>query len=197
MDELFVTAGAYLTFIGCVIIKRSLWVERDRATYYGSLFIHVGVIFQKALPDGALVLGSPLICIRYGNAMWTSRGFEIWIRKWPDLIWSLPGLTDRARSQVYPRTPGMQFRRLVFFRAEGVYSLKEYGKWIETDPRWAQMRIVAKLVALIPGVLVNSAVFIYLQTLGRLLDPACNVFLSDVVHSRYSVVRWIKALPRR
>ena len=197
LDELFMTAGAYLTFIGCVIIKRLLWIERDRSTYYGTLFIHVGVIFQKALPEGALVLASPLICIRYGNAMWTPREFEIWIRKWPDLIWSLPGLSDRVRSGVYPQTSIMQFKRLIFFRADGAYSIREYTKWIEPDPQWVRIRLIAKLIAIAPGVLINSAVLIYLLTIGRMIDPAAKVFLSNVVHSRYFVVNWIKGLVRQ
>jgi abequosyltransferase len=196
-DELFATAGAYLTFIGCVIIKRSLWNERDRETYYGTLFIHVGVIFQKALPEGALVLASPLISIRYGNAMWTPRGFEIWMRKWPDLVGSFVDLSDLAKAKACPQDSGVQFRRLIFFRAQGVYSLQEYASLIEPDPKWTGMRSVAKLVAITPGVLVNCAVFLYLHTLGRMLDPAWRVFLSDVVHSPFFIRHWVKGLIRR
>ena len=50
IDRLLRETGGYLTFIGAVVIRRSVWLERDRRTYYGTLFIHVGVIFQKPLP---------------------------------------------------------------------------------------------------------------------------------------------------
>jgi len=85
--KFFILAAKYLSFIGCVIIKRSSWLSRDRASYYGTLFVHVGVIFQSPPIKRIRVIEKPLITIRYSNAMWTARSFDIWMLKWPNLIW--------------------------------------------------------------------------------------------------------------
>lgn len=77
-----------LSFIGSVVIKKQVWMNRDRKTYFGTLFIHVGVIFQKTLEGNVYVLATPILKVRYGNGMWTPRSFEIWYFKWPQLIWS-------------------------------------------------------------------------------------------------------------
>ena len=85
---LFADAGDYLRFIGGVIIKRQLWATREKESYFGTCFIHVGVIFQQPLPGNALVISEPLISARYGNASWLGKYFEIWMFKWPNLVWS-------------------------------------------------------------------------------------------------------------
>ena len=50
-------AGAYLSFIGAVVVRRSTWARAvAREFYYGSLFIHVGTLLQApalALPVSA------------------------------------------------------------------------------------------------------------------------------------------------
>lgn len=45
----FSDAVSYMSFIGCVVIRRSLWLERDRQRFFGSWFVHLGVIFQAPL----------------------------------------------------------------------------------------------------------------------------------------------------
>ncbi len=87
-DRLLAETGSFLSFIGCVVIRRDLWVEREKERYVGSEFIHVGVIFQSPLPGPALAIAHPWIVIRYGNAQWGPRSFRIWMFQWPSLIWS-------------------------------------------------------------------------------------------------------------
>jgi abequosyltransferase len=163
LDRLFAEAGTYLTFIGCVVIERRVWLTRDRQTYYGSLFIHVGVIFQRPLPGDTLVIAEPLISVRYGNAMWKPRDFEIWMFKWPALVWSLPGPSDEARTRVCAREPWRELARLVFFRAKGCYSLQEYRRWISPRAGSAARRLGALTIALLPGMLLNWAALLYLS----------------------------------
>jgi abequosyltransferase len=188
LDGLFVAAGSYLTFIGCVIIKRELWLSRERARYYGSLFIHVGVIFQDSLPSGAFVVARPLISIRYGTAMWRPKQFEIWMFKWPSLVWSLTGLSDAAKSKLCPQTPFKLLKSLVVFRANGVYSMQEYRKWVRPrfQSRW--LRIAARLIAVIPGILAN----VFAQLYMRAFSPNPAVQLADIRSSRYALRNWFK-----
>lgn len=70
MDRLFVETEAIVMYIGSVIFNRSIWLERNRERYYGSLFVHVGTLFQACLPGRALVIAEPLVSYRLGNVGW-------------------------------------------------------------------------------------------------------------------------------
>jgi len=92
-EEFFIKTANYLSFMPSVVIKRDLWNSREKGEYYGTMFLHVGVIFQKPIPGKILLLADPLIINRYGNFTWSSRKFEIWMFKWPNLIWSFDNLS--------------------------------------------------------------------------------------------------------
>lgn len=180
-NSLLADTADYLSFIGCVIVRRSLWLERERKRYFGSLFIHVGVVFQERLPKGALVVADPLIIIRYGNAMWTSRAFEILHIKWPELIWSFSGISEAAKSAVCPRYPWRNLHRLLFDRAKGIYSLTEYRKFIADRCASVSERMLCALVSLAPGPLLNLALLGYFRI--RYTDSRFAVF--ELKKSRY------------
>lgn len=164
-ERLFVEVGRYLSFIGGVVIKRSLWLERDRSTYYGSLFIHVGVIFQKPL-SLVLVIREPLIAIRYGNAMWTARGFEIWMFKWPGLIWSFKDYSEEAKSMVSAREPWHVKTRVLLYRALGGYGPSEYERFIAPKVS-GFMRFIYSAIAWLPASLLNSLASIYCAFINK------------------------------
>lgn len=162
-DRLLADAGNALSFIGGTIVRRALWMERDRARYYGSMFLHVGVIFQA--PLSAIVLGEPLIAIRYGNASWSGRSFDIWMRLWPDLIWGLP-LSDWAKRAVVPRHPWRSLRRLVAFRGAGAFDRSQYRAFF-AGRRLGAWRAVLLALAGIPGAAVNTAALLHLRAKGH------------------------------
>jgi glycosyltransferase involved in cell wall biosynthesis len=182
-DLLLIDSGQYLSFIGCVIVKRQLWDARKKEDYFGSYFIHVGVIFQQPLPRDTLAIAEPLVSIRYGNASWLGKYFEIWMFKWPSLIWSFADLPDSAKCRVCPREPWRSLKTLMHFRAKGVYTSQEYAEWVK--PRlgsyWA--RVVSNASAHFPGRAANLIVFIYYSIFHRpserllvLLDLANSPF---------------------
>jgi len=173
--KLLATIGEHITYIGCVVIKRDLWNVRKKGEYFGTAFIHVGIIFQRPLPGDTLLISQPLIVMRYGNAMWSSQVFEIWMVKWPKLIWSFPGISDSAKRQVCLREPWQRLNKLVIFRAMGVYSLKEYVVWIKPHLRSFSSRFIARFVAQFPGFMMNSlsvvyTLIFYRHAKGMLLD---------------------------
>jgi glycosyltransferase involved in cell wall biosynthesis len=180
-DVLFRDVATHLTFIGAVILRRAWWLARDRQPYYGSLFIHVGVIFQHPAPDKAIVIAEPLIVIRYGNAMWTPRSFEIWAFKWPELVWSFTRYSEAARETVSPRDPWRRIKTLLFHRAMGGYSMTEYRRYLASRVSLME-RIQALTVALIPGQISNAIVTAYLGARSR--KPSAE--LHDLVASRYA-----------
>ena len=159
--QLLAETARYLSYIGGVVVRKDIWEERDKASYFGSSFIHVGVIFQAPLPSSVIALAEPLITIRYGNAQWRSRGFEIWMFKWPELIWSFSHLPEAARKAVVPREPWRQAKTLMYLRATGVYDKHQYRKWIRERPCPWWTRQVGRLVAGLPGPPLNAMVRLY------------------------------------
>jgi glycosyltransferase involved in cell wall biosynthesis len=180
-EQFFVRAANYLSFIGAVVIRRQVWLARDRATYYGTLFIHVGVIFQSPAIGKIKVIAQPLIMIRNGNSMWTPRGFEIWTFKWPALLWSFGGLPDAAKQAVYVREPWRGLRYLVFHRAIGTYSMVEFRKYLDGIAR-GRVRVAAWVMARCPGALANLAAVVYYGLFNR----GARVALYDVLRSRHA-----------
>ena len=174
-QRLFIDIADYLSFIGCVVIKRQLWNAREKERYFGTVFVHVGVIFQSPLPEDAIVIAEPLISIRYGNALWTPRSFEISLFKWSNLIWSFPDYPESAKLRVVPRELWRKPKTLLVFRARGNYSLQEYHNWLEPRLSSRLSRMVAKAIALFPGCVLNILLFIYFsifysQPGARLVD---------------------------
>jgi abequosyltransferase len=165
-DRLLTDAAHALSFIGCVVILRSFWLSRDRAMYYGSLFVHVGVIFQTRTPWTRLI-AQPLIAIRYGNAMWTPRGFEIWMFKWPTLVWSFEVVSDAAKASICPREPWRQARKLLLYRSIGGYTRAEYERYLAMRPMTLPQRMLSRVIAWMPPALVNTVSSLYCGLAAR------------------------------
>ena len=160
-ERFLAEVGFYLTFIGGVVIQRALWNTRDRESFFGTEFVHIGLIFQSPLPTAVRVLSEPWIMIRYGNAQWTTRFFEIWMFKLPNLIWALPGYSDAAKRRVCANEPWRRASALLLFRARGVYSLDEYRKWIAPRPGSLWSKFIARAIAQLPGCAVNGLACFY------------------------------------
>jgi len=153
-DRLLAEVGDGLSYIGAVVVRRALWVARQRQPYLGSLFVHVGVLFQAPLRQ-VRVVGTPLVRIRYGNAGWTARAFEVWMFRWPALIWSLPGFSVEARARVCPAQPWRSPGRLLLYRALGAYGPEEYRRLL-AGVAGPGLRGLAWLVAHLPARAANG-----------------------------------------
>jgi abequosyltransferase len=165
-DRLLADAAHALSFIGCVVILRSFWLSRDRAMYYGSLFVHVGVIFQARTPRTRLI-AQPMITIRYGNAMWTPRGFEIWMFKWPTLVWSFEVISDSAKARICPREPWRQARKLLLYRSIGGYARAEYERYLALRPMAVPQRVLSRVIAWMSPALANTVSSLYCGLIAR------------------------------
>lgn len=187
MDRLLVETGAFLRFIGCVVIKRSIWLERDRERYYGSLFVHVGVIFQSCLPEQTLVVAQPFISYRTANThTFSPRIFEVDMFNWPSLVWSLP-LSDSAKAKVCYAEPWRHLHPLLRYRALGFYSSAEYRRWIRPRLRSIRESFIPTMVALFPGILANALFVFYYSLTGR----HRGAWLQGLKESRFHVRNWI------
>jgi abequosyltransferase len=194
LSRLFAETGTYAMFIGCVVIKRSVWMERAREPYYGSLFIHIGVIFQHPLPGDTRVIAEPQISIRYGNAMWTPRQFEVLMLLWPSLVWSLPAPSEAAKASLTAAQPWRQVTWLLFFRATGAYSLMEYRRWIAPRTKSLRERLMPALVSLLPGAILNPLALFYLSAIRSPSAPGdAPLAIYEARTSRYYFANWFKA----
>jgi abequosyltransferase len=189
-EALFNRIVSYMSFIGCVVIKRDLWLQAEKERYLGTEFIHVGVIFQGRLPAPALVIAEPHITIRLGNAQWTPRAFEIWMFKWPKLICSLASTPARIRGEYERAQTWSRLRTIITYRAMGAYSLKGYQKWFASDGSSWGWKLMTWLAAIIPAFIANLLLLSYFKiirgfaVLFTAVMPACIANLSVLSYFR-------------
>lgn len=193
LQRLFTETSAYLSYIGAVVIRRDLWMERQREPYYGSYFIHVGVIFQALLPGSALVISKPLISVRFGNTTWRPREFEIRMVRWTELIWSLGAIEESSRAFLYQKEPWRSAKSLFFYRAKGTYGPGEYRRWVRPRVRSARDQMVAWAIAHFPGVAANLAGLVYCSFDYR----DSNIHFLDMKASRFYFRNWAGAAAAR
>jgi abequosyltransferase len=168
-EAFFSQVANYLSFVGGIVVKRDVWLAREKDQFRGTGFIHIGVLFQSPLTGPTLVIAEPLITIRFGDAhyMGSPRVFEIWMIIWPNLIWSFTHYSEAARGSVCPKEPWRNNRTLLFYRAMGAFSLKEYAKWIEMRPSSRWERFTARRVASFPGHLANLFALVHYRLFAR------------------------------
>jgi glycosyltransferase involved in cell wall biosynthesis len=155
MDRLFIELGRYFGSVSNIVLRRSIWLSRDRERLAGSLFIHTGVIFQGPLPGRVLVLAAPLMNYRCGNNhdRWyrDNGAVQIFLDKWPSLIDSL-AVSDVVKTQACKTA--RRFEVLLFLRSLG-YSLTHYRSWIRPRLSSGYEALVPIVVALLPRALVH------------------------------------------
>jgi abequosyltransferase len=190
-EKVFAELASCLSYIGSVVIKRSVWLERDRASYYGTLFVHVGVIFQHPPIEQVAFIADPQIIIRYGNGMWTPRSFEIWYFKWPQLIWSFADFSVNAKQAIVLREPWRRAISLFKSRAMGDYSNREFVKFL--SGRVVDVDIVlAYICSVFPAKAANVMWVLYYALIKR----SARYSQFDILRSRHSstVSRWLASV---
>jgi abequosyltransferase len=160
LDSLCADTCNYVTYLPSVVIKRAIWLERQRTPYYDSDFLHVGVIFQRNLPGDTLVVVKPCVSMRSGNALWWSRFIKLVMVSWPALVWSLP-VSESTKRKVCKKEPWRELKLLLLLRAYGVYTTAEYRNWIRPRIHSSRETVLPALAASLPGEFVNAIFSIY------------------------------------
>ena len=158
-SNFFISLSSHLSFIGSVVIRKSVWNKRKKQKYFGSWFVHVGVIFQDAL-DGIKVMADPMIMIRYGNASWSTKSFEITLFKWPELIWSFNLFDDSIKKKIVREFPWQNLARIALFKARGAFSIKEYNLFIR-DKITLHKKFLFWTILIVPDIFFNLLFLIY------------------------------------
>ena len=157
-------------------------MKRDKKSYLGTEFIHVGVIFQKFLPKQSLVISFPYISIRLGNAQWSQRAFNIWILNWTKLIWSFTNYLRESKSAIVPEEPLRQYWKLMYFRAMGIFGRTQYLTALEQSSPGMTVKIIAGLISIASGHALNIFFSVYARLRKR------KWMVSELKKSKYS--RW-------
>jgi GT2 family glycosyltransferase len=158
--EFWVACGSGLSYIGSVVLRRSIWFEHERTVYYGSYFVHVGVILESTAIHRVLLMSTPYIKYRSGNSSWTPRSFEIWNFKWPCLIWDSVRLPVAAKLATVKAEPWRRMLSVLKSRAMGEYDINVFRTWLQ-DRLTPKQRRPFLLVALLPKGLLNSALLLF------------------------------------
>jgi abequosyltransferase len=180
LDRLVRDAGEQLTYLGAVVIKRSLWLMRERKRYYGSLLAFFAVVFQERIPGSTLVMARPLIVHKFGNQSWLGNAMEM-IGRWPSLVESLA--VSESEKKILRRMGSMtRAGDLLLYRALGWLSWTKYQRWILPHLHSTREEVVATLIALLPSTL---AYFSLLSFYSLFKGSRRNLILAALGHSRY------------
>lgn len=167
MDRMVFEAGYIMPFVGCIILKRNIWLEREKTHYFGSLYVHLGVILQKELPGVTVIVARPLVSYRMGNTKgFSSRIFEIVTVRLPELVWSLP-ISDQSKNKICRHSPWRSTHELFRLRALGAYSFKDYKKWIRPRTQTSSEAATRILIAVSPVLLINYLMQFYYVMFDR------------------------------
>ena len=168
--------GILMSYIGSVVIKKSIWLSKPRVSYFGSWFVHVGVILSSDEINRIIYISEPLIKYRCGNSSWTAKSFEIWYIKWPELIWSFSNFNEVIMNKVAPKESWNSLFKLIKSRAMGEYDYNIYKKFIKSNTN-SSRNILLLLISKLPVLILNSLLIIY-----------CSIFRRDYKFTIYNLV---------
>lgn len=123
-DSFLADQGGYLTYLGCIVIKKKLWEKNWRSEKIGTFFAHVDAVCRAKIGHTAHCLPSPAIQMRLHMQTWTAQHFEIWNICYPEVIWELDNYSLQAKEKVIQRYPLKSVRRILASRAYGRFNLK-------------------------------------------------------------------------
>lgn len=179
LESFFKKSIQYISYVGSVVIDRNLWLARNRVNYFGTAFVHVGVIFQAPLPSPALIISEPYISARYSNAHWTSRAFEIGMVTYPTLIASFESISQKARNKYASLTPISGLITTAIYRAKKQYSLVEFRKFQHLSFSCAICRLLTFAIAVTPPNFIRFPVLY----LAKILKKEKKILIYDLENS--------------
>lgn len=163
----FSLLGDYLSFIGCLIINREFWNLRNKSNYFGTEFIHVGVLFQEFFRNQVYFVSQPLVSIRLGNSNWTERSFKIWLINWPNLIMSFDKYSIKARKTVLNLNHFSILWKISYYRAIGAFDYKLYKK-LKSDLTYPPLlKFFIIIISVFPKHFFKSIISIYSRIRNR------------------------------
>ena len=139
-DRMFAELGDLGSFVGSLIIRRSVWMDRmqESRKYFGTRFLTFVVPFLR--PTATKFVDEILVTVRFGHQSWVSGAAQLIGHTMAEVVWSFP-LAPWSKTAVRPRQPS--FSELLLWRASGS-DVSKYSRMLAGTPRWAA-RFVVKL----------------------------------------------------
>lgn len=186
-ERMFVEFGDYIRYIGALIVKRSVWLSRDRNLYSGSDYGFVGMIYQARFPSFVHVLAEPHVAYRFGNVKtFDPYVMEIALGKWPSLIASLP-FSDALKRKFHSGEPWRHWYEMLFWRGSGYYDYAQYRKWIRPRLRTFTEKLLPVISAIFPRTAANLILTTYLSLHGSRLRQLRGFHLETLRTSPYNL----------
>jgi len=179
MHKFIKTVTDQLTFVGSIIIKKEVWMKVEREKYFGTGFVHVGVIFDQILTNNILVMKDPVTIIRFGVGHWQERAFKIWMIDWPELIWSFKFLAFKSKRILSKKEPWKNIKALLFMRSINNYNYNIFNKYISKKPINLFLKILSLLISIFPRFILFLPSCIYIIT----YMPQNKYLLSTLIES--------------
>ena len=147
-------------FIGSCVVNKALWDTIDPAPYLDTYFAHVGRILASVSGRRVLLIAKPLVLNRAGGAAaftWSDDAYGVYTG-WAKVIRRLEPLYGAAVcaecAAAFDRLHGLNTVRFMMAkRADRVYNLDIYRKFIQRSDRGLGHKLLARLVAEAPPIL--------------------------------------------
>ena len=168
-DDVFLEKlGGYLTYVGGIVIRKSLWNEYFRPQMLGTYFAHIDTICRAKIGRSIHYLPQPGIRMRLHTQTWTSKHFEIWNIKYPEVIWGLESYSVCAKNSVIPKYPLKSMKRIVASRAYGRFNLGIWWSALRSsEDSSVFVRLIGLLVALLPREGFRLLYILFIRTARR------------------------------
>lgn len=183
-NKLLVEVSGHLSFVGAMVIRKDIWLQREKGKYFGTGWVHVGVVFQSPLPGNTLLISKPWVIIRFGNAQWMSQGFEICFVNWPTVIQSATGFAEWAKRIAGDPEPWRSYQKLLFLRALGRFSSNDYERWLAARIKSPVRRLLTRAIAGAPVCWVNFFARYYARWILR-KNPSLGLYELEAWHKEH------------
>ena len=151
-DSFMIDHGGYLTYVGCIVIRKRLWVKHFCLEKVGTFFAHLDVVCRAKIGHTAHYLPCPAIKMRLHMQTWTAKHFEIWNIYFPEVIWSLNNYSSCAKKSVIQRYPLKSVKRILASRAYGRFDFNIFKTiLLPSKSSFWMVKIISFFIATIPS----------------------------------------------
>jgi len=187
MERMFREVGRHATYLGSIVIKRSIWLSRERTLYHGSYHLHTAVIFQKSLPGTTLVLAPAIVSHLVGGThSWHDKVPEM-VDHWPMFVESL-AISNSAKREFAKLMSPTAIAVAIAFRGMDYMSPAALRRWGRGNTRSVRQRLGALLASLLPGRVANMISMLYFSLRPRGTVEAISIL--RLRKSRFYVGDW-------
>jgi len=152
-----------LSYIGSIVVKRSLWDTRILSNFFGTEFAHVGLLLSQPPQNGVRFVSTPMIKIRYGHALWEGRYAKIWWKNWEGIITSC--ISNPETQIAWGVSRGWtKIRDATYTKALDFANDDELRERLQTDKSFSfGKRLFCWVVLSIPKLVLNNLLTLILE----------------------------------